>query len=131
MRNGRDGTSDRNLIVYASVVFLMFILTNKVFSTQYMLWLFPLLAVLASFPGRRQEWSLITFILVMEMLAVTMLMSYHPLTVDFVIENLGRDLMMIALTVVLLLYICSKHRLFTRRYVEYGDERSAKLKQTN
>ena len=118
-------------MVYASVVFLMFILTNKVFSTQYMLWLFPLFAVLASFPGRRQEWSLITFILVMEMLAVTMLMSYHPVTVDFVIENLGRDLMMVALTVVLLLYICGKHRLFTRRYVEHGDERSAKIKQTN
>ena len=67
----------------------------------------------------------------MEMLAVTMLMSYHPLTVDFVIENLGRDLMMIALAVVLLLYICSKHRLNARRYVEYGDERSAKLKQAN
>lgn len=131
MRYGRDGTSDRNLMVYASVVFLMFILTNKVFSTQYMLWLFPLFAVLASFPGRRQEWSLITFILVMEMLAVTMLMSYHPVTVDFVIENLGRDLMMVALTVVLLLYICGKHRLFTRRYVEHGDERSAKIKQTN
>ncbi len=131
MQHGREGTSDRDLIVYSSVVFLIFILTNKVFSTQYMLWLFPLFAVLASFPGRRQEWHLITFLLVMEMLAVTMLMSYHPATVDFVIENLCRDLMMMALAVVLLLYICGRHRLFTRRYAGLGSQGLAESKQIN
>lgn len=116
IREGSAGSSDRNVVVYATVVFLAFILTNKVFSTQYMLWLFPLFALIASVPGRRQNWLMIAYLLIIELLAAIMMMDYLPGTGLFVEENLIRDAMMIALTVSLLLYIAGKGRIFAHHY---------------
>ena len=116
IREGSAGSSDRNVVVYATVVFLAFILTNKVFSTQYMLWLFPLFALIASVPGRRQNWLMIAYLLIIELLAAIMMMDYLPGTGLFVEENLIRDAMMIALMVSLLLYIAGKGRIFAHHY---------------
>ncbi len=116
IREGSAGSSDRNVVIYATVVFLAFILTNKVFSTQYMLWLFPLFALIASVPGRRQNWLMIAYLLIIELLAAIMMMDYLPGTGLFVEENLIRDAMMIALMVSLLLYIAGKGRIFAHHY---------------
>ena len=111
---GAGGSCDRDVVLYTTVVFLMFILTNKVFSTQYMLWLFPLLAILVSAPGRRQNWFLVVYVLVMELFAAVMMMDYLPGTGLFVGENLCRDVMLIALMAVMMLYLCGRDLFFTR-----------------
>ena len=74
----------------------------------------PLLAILVSAPGRRQNWFLVVYVLVMELFAAVMMMDYLPGTSLFVGENLCRDVMLIALMAVMMLYLCGRDVLFTR-----------------
>jgi hypothetical protein len=41
---------------YAGAAVLAFILTGKVFTSQYMIWLFPFMAVVGGWTGRRVRW---------------------------------------------------------------------------
>lgn len=116
--HGVSGTSDRDLLVYIMVLLLAFILTNKVFSTQYMLWLFPFLSLLAVPAGgfRASGILMSAYVLVMELFAAIMMMDYNQGTVTFVVENLCRDLMLMVLFVSLLLYILGHGFIFRHMY---------------
>ncbi len=109
---------DRMVLVYATVLILAFVLTNKVFSTQYMLWLFPFMALLPMVPGRiiDQNWTLMTYMVLIEAFAVIMTSDYQQGTAMFVEQNLIRDLMMVGLMVSLIMFILRRESIHRRFY---------------
>lgn len=118
--HGREGTSGRDLVIYVMMLFMAFILTNKVFSTQYMLWLFPFMALLAASSGgvRARNLAMAAYMIVMELLAAVMMMDYQQGTPLFVEENLCRDVMMIVLFIVLLVYVLGRGFIMRHFYGE-------------
>lgn len=116
--HGGEGTDGRDLVIYVIMLFLAFILTNKVFSTQYMLWLFPFMALLVASTGgvRVRNLAMAAYMIVMELFAAVMMMDYQQGTIMFVEENLCRDAMMIVLFIVLMLYVLGRGFIMRRYY---------------
>lgn len=79
------------------LVCIVFILTNKVFSTQYMMWLFPLLAMLLFIPeldGRSRR--LMVMMAVMQILCIVFLRSEIGSPI-YVVACALRDLILVAI----------------------------------
>ncbi len=93
------GWNPRSLIVMSAAVILVFMLTNKVFSTQYMIWIFPFLAMLPFFA---RDWRLSV---VLAALFVTTeccargILFHDPGEPMFVLFNLVRDTVLLLILV--------------------------------
>ena len=74
----------------------MFILSNKVFSTQYMIWIFPMMAIIPAMLGN-DRWALIfaAAMIVMEIFARGIVMVEIG-SATYVAFAVARDVMLIA-----------------------------------
>ncbi len=91
------GWNDRSLILMATVIILMFMMTNKVFSTQYMVWIVPMLA-LVPMMARNADLKIVACVIVL--LSVDFgrwFLAFDNYTDQFLIFNIFRDMMLIAI----------------------------------
>ncbi len=91
------GWNDRSLILMATVIILMFMMTNKVFSTQYMVWIMPMLA-LVPMMARNADLKIVACVIVL--LSVDFgrwFLAFDNYTDQFLIFNIFRDMMLIAI----------------------------------
>lgn len=91
------GCSDRALILMATVIILMFMMTNKVFSTQYMVWIMPMLALI---PMMAKDADMRIAACVIVLLSVDFgryFLAYDNDTDLYLIFNLFRDLALVAI----------------------------------
>ena len=90
------GWDGRTLIVYAALVTIVFILSNKVFSTQYMIWIFPMMVIIPAMLGN-DRWALIfaAAMIVMEIFARGIVMVEIG-SATYVAFAVARDVMLIA-----------------------------------
>ena len=89
------GWNPCSLMAMVLLVVLTFILTNKVFSTQYMIWVFPFLAVV---PFLARDWRLslaVACTVVFAECCARGILFYSPGEPMFVVFNLARDLVLI------------------------------------
>jgi len=102
--NISHSTPSYRLIVITMVMILAFILTNKVFSPQYLLWIAPLMIVLAS---ARKDWQLPWVIFLLATLLTQLIfpvlwdfLSEFNLTVVFILNV--RNLLLVGLLILLI-----------------------------
>lgn len=107
-RVGGNGTSPRDLTLYALLLIGSFVILNKVFSTQYMLWLFPLLALLPVSRLPNVDRRLLYAVILVDLLSMVMFALYNPGNVEFVAVNLLRDVIVIALLISVLIYVLGR-----------------------
>ena len=91
------GWSDRSLILMATVIILMFMMTNKVFSTQYMVWIMPMLALI---PMMAKDAGMRVAACVIVLLSVDFgryFLAYPNDTDLYLIFNLFRDVALVAI----------------------------------
>ncbi len=91
------GWNDRSLILMATVIILMFMMTNKVFSTQYMVWIMPMLA-LVPMMARNADLKIVACVIVL--LSVDFgrwFLAFDNYTDQFLVFNIFRDMMLIAI----------------------------------
>lgn len=98
-RPGRTaaGWNDRSLILMATAVILMFMMTNKVFSTQYMVWIMPMLALI---PMMAKSTDLKIAACVIVLLSVDFgryFLAFDNSTDMYLMFNIFRDVMLIAI----------------------------------
>ncbi len=96
-REGSVGWSDRSLILMATVIVLMFMMTNKVFSTQYMVWVMPMLALIPMM-AKGTDMKIVACIIVL--LSVDFgryFLAYDNYTDLYLIFNLFRDMALVAI----------------------------------
>lgn len=91
-------TSTRDLAAMMFVVVVSFLLLNKVFSTQYTMWLFPFAALMCAVPGRMpvRVSAFIAMAAVMELFSLSIL-CFEPGTEGYVGVCLVRDLILLAM----------------------------------
>lgn len=104
-RNGSEGTSPRDLTLYALLLVAAFVILNKVFSTQYMLWLFPLLALLPVTANSGVDRRMLVAVILTDVLSMVIFALYNPGEAEFVVANLARDMLMIAIIVLVAVYV--------------------------
>ncbi len=97
--SGRLGAewNDRSLVLMATVIILMFMMTNKVFSTQYMVWIMPMLALI---PMMAKNADMKVAACVIVLLSVDFgryFLAYDNDTDLYLIFNLFRDLALVAI----------------------------------
>lgn len=89
--------NDRSLVLMATVIILMFMMTNKVFSTQYMVWIMPMLALI---PMMAKDGDMKVATCVIVLLSVDFgryFLAYDNDTDLYLIFNLFRDLALVAI----------------------------------
>lgn len=104
-RNGSEGTSPRDLTLYALLLVATFVILNKVFSTQYMLWLFPLLALLPVTVKSGVDRRMLVAVLLTDVLSMVIFALYNPGEVEFVAANLARDALMVSIIALVAAYV--------------------------
>ena len=104
-RHGSRGTTPRDLTLYALLLVATFVILNKVFSTQYMLWLFPLLALLPVTFGPNLDRKMLAAVLSTDILSMVIFALYNPGEIEFVIVNLARDAVILSIVVLVVIYV--------------------------
>ncbi len=104
-KNGSEGTSPRDLTVYALLIVATFIVLNKVFSTQYVLWLFPLIALLPVTADPTADQRLLVMVTLTGLLSMAIFALYNVGEAEFVLVNLARDVMIISLITLAAMYV--------------------------
>lgn len=89
----------------ATILFLVFIMINKVFSTQFIQWLYPLFIMLLCYLGRRQTIAMsVVFIVIVSLSRIYLAISYRDMDIAQCILFF-RDIVMIGLLVLLFVMI--------------------------
>lgn len=113
------GWNDRSLILMSLVVILTFMMFNKVFSTQYMVWIMPMMAMI---PFMAQNDWMKAYVCVIVLLAVDFgrwFLQYDNTSDLFITFNFCRDVLL-----VLMMWICVR----TLRRPDSDDERILDVK---
>lgn len=94
-RGAEIGWNDRSLVLMAAIVILMFMMTNKVFSTQYMVWIMPMLALIPAM-ARNADLKIVACIIML--LSVDFgryFLAYDNTTDLYLMFNILRDVMLV------------------------------------
>lgn len=111
------GWNARSLMAMAMLITLVFILTNKVFSTQYMIWIFPFLAFL---PFTSNNWKMAVAVAVLFIIAECCargILFYSPGETMFVFFNLLRDAILILIAVSLVRFLVGDGGCVARQFM--------------
>lgn len=96
------GWNPCSLMSMIMLVVLVFILTNKVFSTQYMIWVFPFLSIL---PFIARNWRIALVVAGLAVAAECLargILFYSPGEPMFVLFNLTRDAILVLFTILII-----------------------------
>lgn len=100
-----DGASRFRLFVASvGLILIVFLLMNKVFSTQYMIWLFPITSILSVIPGNRLSVPMSVVGISAQFFSIFIVLNDSG-TDPFIIANILRDISLILMAAILLLYV--------------------------
>ena len=94
----------RMMVACFGIMTVVFLLTNKVFSTQYMIWLIPI-AALICVTGERNVSGASTLVFLLAQVFTYFITRYDSGTDNFIISNLMRDSVLIIALVMMLVYV--------------------------
>ncbi len=101
----------RNIQIYFMAIVTVFLLVNKVFSTQYVMWLYALFAVLSIYHDTKINVPVLISTFTVVATSVLIIMFYMPSEL-FVPINLIRDLALLYLVIQALLFLLRKKSIF-------------------
>ena len=94
----------RMMVVCFGIVTVVFLLTNKVFSTQYMIWLIPIAALLCV-TGERNVSGASTLVFLLAQVFTYFITKYDSGTENFIVSNMLRDSVLIIALAMMLVYM--------------------------
>jgi len=105
----------RNIAMYSTAVLIIFILVNKVFSTQYIIWLYPLLPFLIVIDDKKANISIAVLSVVVVVLS-SLIVKIGTFGDTFVIVNIIRDIMLFAILSQIILHLVNRKNQFDSLY---------------
>lgn len=94
--DGERGWDGRDLIVCAALVTITFMASNKVFSTQYMIWIFPMMAMVPAMLGRNMQALVLAAVMVLMEVFAMGIISTEIGSALYVGYAAARDVLLIA-----------------------------------
>ena len=94
----------RVFVASTGMILIVFLLVNKVFSTQYTIWLFPIVAILVSLDGRKLSVPMAVIGLAVQFFSVFIVLNDSGST-PFIIANILRDASLIIMLIMVSAYL--------------------------
>ena len=94
----------RVFVASTGMILIVFLLVNKVFSTQYTIWLFPIVAILISLDGRTLSVPMAVIGLAVQFFSVFIVLNDSGST-PFIIANILRDASLIIMLIMVSAYL--------------------------
>ncbi len=114
-RGNIERNKTRDLIIYSTAVIIMFLLMNKVFSTQYIIWLYGFFTIFAVKYSTKINW--ISYIISLCVIFLsTWIVVGTSFDSDFVPTNLLRDILLSFILANMILFMLGKRNIFGSLY---------------